>query len=435
MDECEDLLGGLHESLGLSWKSPTRGLLLVTDAPCHGWQYHSPNALDDYPNVPPEFRAEVLFERMKDMNIFLECYKVGTINRHVVGMMRIFAQLWRSIHHIPLKVIDLQSHTNLLADSVSGSVSNSILSASEGAVVPINPNGSPDVMSRLARRGSLPEVDTGDSLEDADPQGAAKTFAVTEGVLMYFAKGALSTITACKYVWKCLQDGRPDELVAKAFKRSGTINDESCYKKELLMVQYARKIADAFNKVRATECYITVLDAKVWIGDEPNKYGFQHYLVEELLPDSNFLKFNSNSGWVAEEEGWEYEVAQAFSHFSYRQSKRKYIIVDLQGLICNGKLLLTDVAMHSKVGDRLNNLDHQKSGFESFFAAHRCGPTCSALGLHEFMPQTPEQGFRLPRQKESLLSMGHVAPPIRRSTGAPAQLQILEEDESMEEDD
>eukprot|EP00415_Alexandrium_ostenfeldii_P001739 UN1739 len=187
MDECEDLLGGLHESLGLSWKSPTRGLLLVTDAPCHGWQYHSPNALDDYPNVPPEFRAEVLFERMKDMNIFLECYKVGTINRHVVGMMRIFAQLWRSIHHIPLKVIDLQSHTNLLADSVSGSVSNSILSASEGAVVPINPNGSPDVMSRLARRGSLLEVDTGDSLEDADPQGTPKMAASAEGVFMHVA--------------------------------------------------------------------------------------------------------------------------------------------------------------------------------------------------------------------------------------------------------
>jgi hypothetical protein len=50
-DTPEDILGGLKKVLDLSWRRPTRLLLHVADAPCHGKQYHDCD--DSYPGGDP----------------------------------------------------------------------------------------------------------------------------------------------------------------------------------------------------------------------------------------------------------------------------------------------------------------------------------------------------------------------------------------------
>ena len=40
-DIPEDMAGGLHKALQLTWKARTRSLILIADAPCHGREFHS----------------------------------------------------------------------------------------------------------------------------------------------------------------------------------------------------------------------------------------------------------------------------------------------------------------------------------------------------------------------------------------------------------
>ena len=82
-----------------------------------------------------------------------------------------------------------------------------------------------------------------------------------------------------------------------------------------------------------------------------------------------------------------FEVAQAFSHFSYIASRKKRLVCDLQGVYdeANNVLLLSDPVIHyynpSAYSCRKNvhgRTDHGKEGIYKFFDSHfdHCGPLC-----------------------------------------------------------
>ena len=52
-DAAEDVAGGIHKGLGMSWKSNARYAILITDAPGHGREYHEDDVDDDYLNGDP----------------------------------------------------------------------------------------------------------------------------------------------------------------------------------------------------------------------------------------------------------------------------------------------------------------------------------------------------------------------------------------------
>lgn len=87
---------------------------------------------------------------------------------------------------------------------------------------------------------------------------------------------------------------------------------------------------------------------------------------------------------------------QAFSHFSYRYSKRSMLICDLQGVLsadvegrkkdeCEGVFELTDPVIHykSRSGRRhvYGKTDFGKKGMHKFFETHLCNDVCVLLGL------------------------------------------------------
>ena len=39
LDECEDVIAGLHEAMALDWQAKTRMLCLICDAPPHGKRF------------------------------------------------------------------------------------------------------------------------------------------------------------------------------------------------------------------------------------------------------------------------------------------------------------------------------------------------------------------------------------------------------------
>ena len=80
----------------------------------------------------------------------------------------------------------------------------------------------------------------------------------------------------------------------------------------------------------------------------------------------------------------------AFSHFSYEMSKKKLMVVDLQGAFkINGDgtrcYTLTDPAIHSRRNWRckwyFGKTDRGEKGMNAFFNSHKCNEVCKLLGL------------------------------------------------------
>ncbi|CAN0174564.1 unnamed protein product, partial [Hapterophycus canaliculatus] len=92
--------------------------------------------------------------------------------------------------------------------------------------------------------------------------------------------------------------------------------------------------------------------------DESEPGGFRYLLAEPFL-DGKYLKYNGNNGYILEKGDLDNEqrcwwmVAQAFSHFTYHQSKGSFLVCDVQGV----DFSITDPCVHSKrksygAGDR-----------------------------------------------------------------------------------
>lgn len=74
------------------------------------------------------------------------------------------------------------------------------------------------------------------------------------------------------------------------------------------------------------------------------------YFVGEQKLQGHFVKFNGNNGYVNSKEQLqtESEILQALSHYSFVKSKGSIMLVDLQGVVDKGTILLTDPQVLSK---------------------------------------------------------------------------------------
>ena len=66
------------------------------------------------------------------------------------------------------------------------------------------------------------------------------------------------------------------------------------------------------------------------------------YTGEYFMP-GRYAKFNNNFGYVAQRSDFMNEYAQAFSHFSYEESRGQLLICDIQGT----NEMLTDPQVHT----------------------------------------------------------------------------------------
>ena len=69
-DTAEDVAGGLHQALQLSWRNDVRVLFHVADAPAHGRDFHTVTLSDRYPGGDPDGRdPRALMHQLADKNI------------------------------------------------------------------------------------------------------------------------------------------------------------------------------------------------------------------------------------------------------------------------------------------------------------------------------------------------------------------------------
>ena len=87
---------------------------------------------------------------------------------------------------------------------------------------------------------------------------------------------------------------------------------------------------------------------------------------------------------------------QAFSHFTYEKSKRRLMVVDLQGVFTRKRdgtkeYELTDPVIHKRRKSRNQTMkklsfgrtDRGEKGMKAFFETHKCTDACKLLGLSE----------------------------------------------------
>jgi len=109
--------------------------------------------------------------------------------------------------------------------------------------------------------------------------------------------------------------------------------------------------------------------------DASAKGGFQYLAVESEMTGT-YTKYNSNNGYVNASSCLPCKVAQAYSHFSYEESKQKEIVVDIQGC----EYTYTDPQLHSR-SKEFGRADRGIPGIQDFFQTHHCNFICKALLL------------------------------------------------------
>lgn len=190
----------------------------------------------------------------------------------------------------------------------------------------------------------------------------------------------------------------------------------------------AQQFADKFNAKLETlpgvdnrTPRISFLECSVYMVND-QRAGRLGLLVEKMLDVSEYKKWNSNCGFVADrpetaerknviedptqlqmmlydEDGADdspsstqnivkaQDVPQAFSHFTYRFSDRKLLVCDLQGVLNVARtppeFELTDPVIHHKnsiAGQaRYGRTDKGLKGFHDFFKTHECSDLCRML--------------------------------------------------------
>jgi len=88
----------------------------------------------------------------------------------------------------------------------------------------------------------------------------------------------------------------------------------------------------------------------------------------------------------------EIDIPQAFSHWTYRFSRREHLVCDLQGVFDKranpNVFVFTDPCIHTMRKKSFGPTSRGRQGMNAFFKSHECNALCELLGLLRYKPVT-----------------------------------------------
>ncbi|GMT16046.1 hypothetical protein PFISCL1PPCAC_7343 [Pristionchus fissidentatus] len=428
--DCEDVIGGMDAALKLPWSEDcgTKLIFHIADMPCHGREFHN-ISYDSHPNGDPQGRTpKELFSRLREKGIQ---YYFGKIGSETDLMIQKFSALYGEA----ITEFDVKNVVNI-KDSVITAVSNSItasVSSSQRAVGvaralravtlhPAKPNWSTlpevegnfvsyefparikDIKDDVALKRKKSKSATVKIAPNPFGKGAERIAFYGKDVSVYVEKensakkksGSSSSETPVKLLRK------DEEIVAKEYLHVGKgMNTAKRYELSNQMQTVAAYLAQEFVKDLKVRAGIskTIKFIKIrtlYLSGTPARF---MSCERCFAPTDKFVRFSNNAGYQLMEDkalkaGVSVEFVQlvtAFSHWTYKATKKFLMVVDLEGVVAqiakDGKtgVLLTDPAIHCEDRTRYGPMNHGPGGMKNFFATHKCNEFCKKLGLEGFV--------------------------------------------------
>ncbi|ETV90512.1 hypothetical protein H310_14702 [Aphanomyces invadans] len=412
-----DIPGGLEVALDMPWECDAKVILLVGDAPCHGKLYHDNYRGEMHPSTPCiqeqmrtiarrgiDFRIiEIAPENTAKMVAILQAEYMSTMASD--GLERSFASVSLSASGDVVKFGDIVK--KISSDSLQASKSRSVISSAR-KTVGTKSSGIPSLVQ-------IGEDDDEDADSDYDnsaaPSGGAEWAPPTTLTPLNWADvAACPEIAAVRYCvmirLECNNLAKPVtittkqatkikllttpfakgamrtahgmqdttlglDLIAKFYFGTAATMDHHV-REDVEMHAIAKRLATEFSKSPCVENGVDFIST-CWY----EVAGRPLFTAEPHIP-GDYKKYNNNSGWVGDAMADDQVVtAQAFSHFSFEQSKGQLMVVDLQGV----GSIFTDPQIHSLNAAKYGHGNLGEAGMATFFATHRCNRICNALRL------------------------------------------------------
>ena len=168
---------------------------------------------------------------------------------------------------------------------------------------------------------------------------------------------------------------RGGKCVVKVYKRHDWNADNRASLK-------AKEMADLFNCKKIAKDYLIefILPIFSTVKTSANVMVSKGATIAiERYIDGEHCTFMSNSSWTNIEQST--SVPEAFSHFTFHESKGHILVTDLKGVQNKNSFSFTDPAIHS-IGDEFSKHGPTDLGFfgvARFFTTHKCSNICRAF--------------------------------------------------------
>uniref|UniRef100_A0A914Z546 Alpha-type protein kinase domain-containing protein n=1 Tax=Panagrolaimus superbus TaxID=310955 RepID=A0A914Z546_9BILA len=367
-DTPEDVFGGIEAALELPWSGQcgTKVIFHIADAPCHGKKYHDRD--DSYPMGDPKGRTETnLFKQITENGID---YYFGKINNSTDKMIKIFGEVYNQ----EITEFDIKNVT-AITESVISAVSTSVLSGiKESTMIALPRTKRTYTLVKDAPNWSLIQKMEGrflnyempesieDIVNDVPLQRKHPKKAIVQVAEKPFAHGA----ERYAFYGRDITYASSENIVLKEYLHIGPgMNSAARYEITNQIQTIASFFAQEFTKNDKNE-FIRFTNN--------TDYGMLEETARKKGIDVDFVK-----------------ILMAFSHWTYQESKKQVMVVDLQGIInhSDGKttVILTDPAIHCTDKTRFGRMNLGEQGMDNFFTRHQCNPFCKALGLTVIRPK------------------------------------------------
>ena len=139
---------------------------------------------------------------------------------------------------------------------------------------------------------------------------------------------------------------RNAKCVVKKWKPNHVLDNEKFWDRDIKMQKDVASLANEWNKLKRVKKSFIVLKpilsqsrAKNTNPNNEKEVQTNELVVIEDYLEGDFVKWNSNSGWVNDK--YVYSPIQAFCHWTYHYSNGKYLFSDAQGLLNINTILNT----------------------------------------------------------------------------------------------